>query len=316
MKKIILFTLLVLIVSCKKAIKNDTSDTQNKNLDSIQFIEPQVTDSKEVNSENDLLGYWVGVFEADINDKQRDSLYEKIGENFYQDMNKKVTFSFDKIKSDSIFGHTIVSGNITAFKGVIAFDGGVFEISVKELNKSKNDGFFEMSVSKNDTLVKGSWTGYTPKQLKIPRRKYELHKVKFEYNPENKVEYVFRNSDKLKSVTVTDTIDGETDEYDLTKYYSTTEKIFDKNASVALLNKAFVANLTKADIYILRNSIFARHGFAFRDRQLRIYFENFDWYMPVFGDVKDDLTDIEKSNVALLLRYEKNAEEYYDTFGR
>ena len=47
-----------------------------------------------------------------------------------------------------------------------------------------------------------------------------------------------------------------------------------------------------------------------------MYFEQFDWYMPVFGDVKDELTEIEKKNIDLLLRYEQNAEEYYDNFGR
>ena len=74
--------------------------------------------------------------------------------------------------------------------------------------------------------------------------------------------------------------------------------------------------VTASKLKILRNSIFARHGFAFRDKQLRMYFEQFNWYMPVFGDVKDELTEIEKENIDLLLRYEKNAEEYYDTFGR
>lgn len=316
MKKIILLGVLISFFGCKKAIKNEANNLDNKELDSIQFVEPQITDSKEVNSANDLLGYWVGVFEADMNDEQRDSLYKKLGDRFYNDISKKVTFSFDKIKADSIFGHTIVSGNITSFKGIITFEENTFEIKVKEPNKSKNDGFFMMNVVKNDTLIQGTWSGYSPRELKIPNRKYELHKVKFEYNPKNKIEYTFRDKDKSKLAVFRDTIDGEPEEYDDTTFYSTTEKVFDKNASTTLLNKAFVSNLTKADIYILRNSIFARHGYAFRDRQLRIYFEYFEWYMPVFGDVKKDLTDLEKNNVALLLRYEKNAEEYYDTFGR
>jgi 3'-phosphoadenosine 5'-phosphosulfate sulfotransferase len=38
--------------------------------------------------------------------------------------------------------------------------------------------------------------------------------------------------------------------------------------------------------------------------------------MPVFSDVTKDLTEIEKKNIALLLRYEENAKEYYDHFGR
>lgn len=44
--------------------------------------------------------------------------------------------------------------------------------------------------------------------------------------------------------------------------------------------------------------------------------ESYDWYTPVTNDVKDDLTELEKANIALLTRYEKYAEKHYDDFGR
>jgi hypothetical protein len=49
---------------------------------------------------------------------------------------------------------------------------------------------------------------------------------------------------------------------------------------------------------------------------LRIFFDAQEWYMPISTDVKEKLTDIEKKNIQLLLQFEKNATEYYDTFGR
>ena len=66
----------------------------------------------------------------------------------------------------------------------------------------------------------------------------------------------------------------------------------------------------------MRNEIFARHGYCFKKKNLRELFEDKDWYIPNTVDVKKDLTDIEKKNIALIKRFEKYAEEYGDDFGR
>lgn len=320
MKKIFTLCLVISLFSCKEAIKNEEKLVVENTFEEIQFVEPKITNSKAVNSVADLLGYWVGNFQADISQEQYDSIImsekEFYIEKSYYLMNRKITFSIDEIKGDSIYGHSVVVGNISPFKGIIKENDTAFTFQVDEFKKAKYDGLFKMSVRKNDTILNGNWSAYNPKGIKIANRKCQLQKKEFVYDIENKIDYTFKNTDKTKAVKYTDTIDGEVEEYEDYEFYSTTEKVLEKNASKDLLDKEFVANLTKADIYILRNSIFARHGFAFRDKQLRIYFESFDWYMPVFGDVKDELTDVEKKNIDLLLRYEKNATEYYDTFGR
>lgn len=300
-------------ISCKEAIKNDVKFVAEQSFEEIQFVEPKVSNSLVVNSKEDLLGYWVGDFKADISEEKKDSIYK---ENNYNLLNRKITFSIDEIKGDSIFGHSITAGNISLFKGVISQNESKFVIKADEFKKSKYDGLFEMNIIKNDSLLIGNWAAYNPKELKVATRKYNLQKKMFKYNPSNKVDEIFINDDKFKTSKYKDTIDGEAFESEFEEYFTNTEKLYEKNASVELLEKDFVSNLSKADIFILRNSIFARHGFAFRDKQLRMYFEEFDWYMPVFGDVKDELTEIEKQNIDLLLRYEQNAEEYYDTFGR
>lgn len=313
MKKIFTLCLVISLFSCKEAIKNEEVLVVENTFEEIQFVEPKITNSKAVNSVADLLGYWVGNFEADISNEKMDSLEF---ENKFYLIDRKITFSIDEIKGDSIFGHSVVVGNISPFKGIIKENDTAFTFQVDEFKKEKYDGIFKMSVKKNDTILNGNWSAYNPKEIKIANRKCQLQKKMFKYNIDNKLEYLFMDNDKSKAIKYTDTIDGKVEEYQDYEFYSTTEKVLEKNASKELLDKEFVANLTKADIYILRNSIFARHGFAFRDKQLRIYFESFDWYMPVFGDVKDELTAIEKKNIDLLLRYEKNATEYYDTFGR
>lgn len=305
-----------LTISCKEVIKNERKFIAEQSFEEIQFVEPKVNTSLVVNSKEDLLGYWVGNFNANLSDSELDSIYENESSSVNY-LYRKITISIDEIKGDSIIGHSISVGNISPFKGLLVENTSNFEMKVDEYKKEKTDGNFVIRINKSDSIMKGDWVAYYPEEVKIKSRIFNLKKKIFVYNKEQKIEMTFFNTDKSKEfVYTTDTVDGKIEEYIDTEYFSTTEKVFEKNASIDELTSDFVSNLTKADIFILRNSIFARHGFAFRDKQLRMYFEQFDWYMPVFGDVKEDLTEVEIKNIDLLLRYEQNAEEYYDTFGR
>jgi hypothetical protein len=304
----------VLNMSCKEAIKNDEKFVAEQSFEEIQFVEPKVSNSLVVNTKEDLLGYWVGDFNANLSDEEMDTIYGN--EKYSNLITRKITFSIDEIKGDSIIGHSISAGNISPFKGLLFENTSGFTMEVDEFKKTKTDGNFSIQIKKTDSVMKGNWVAYNPSELRISSRIFDLKKKLFAYDRETTLYSTFRNTDKSKSITVTDTIDDEVEVYEDTEYFSTTQKLFEKNASNEELASDFVSNLSKADIFILRNSIFARHGFAFRDKQLRMYFEQFDWYMPVFGDVKDELTELEKKNIDLLLRYEQNAEEYYDTFGR
>ncbi|HQX57180.1 MAG TPA: YARHG domain-containing protein [Pyrinomonadaceae bacterium] len=87
-------------------------------------------------------------------------------------------------------------------------------------------------------------------------------------------------------------------------------------ASKRLLKPADVENLPKGELEFMRNEIFARHGYCFKKKELRQQFENEDWYIPNTVDIKNYLTDIEKTNIALIKRYEKYADEYGDEYGR
>ena len=302
-------------ISCKEAIKNDVKFVAEQSFEEIQFVEPKVSNSLVVNSKEDLLGYWVGDFNANLSDEEMDTIYGN--EKYSNLITRKITFSIDEIKGDSIIGHSISAGNISPFKGLLVENASNFEMKVDEFKRERTDGNFAIRIKKADSIMKGDWVAYHPEEVKISSRIFDLKKKLFAYDKENTIEMTFFDTDKSKEfVYATDTVDGKIEEYIDTEYYSTTDKLFEKNASSEELTAEFAANLTKADIFILRNSIFARHGFAFRDKQLRMYFEQFEWYMPVFGDVKDGLSEIEKKNIELLLRYEQNAEEYYDTFGR
>lgn len=82
------------------------------------------------------------------------------------------------------------------------------------------------------------------------------------------------------------------------------------------LKEADVENLRPADLRIMRNEIYARHGYGFKLADMRAHFEKQDWYMAVSQDITDNLTAREKKNETLIKRYENYGAEYYDSFGR
>lgn len=66
-----------------------------------------------------------------------------------------------------------------------------------------------------------------------------------------------------------------------------------------------VAGLSKAQIRILRNTIYARHGRKFKSADLRDYFSGFSWYHGVHDEISpNSLSDIERHNIVLLQKYE------------
>jgi hypothetical protein len=82
------------------------------------------------------------------------------------------------------------------------------------------------------------------------------------------------------------------------------------------LKESDVENLRPTELRIMRNEIYARHGYGFKLADMRAHFEKLDWYMAVSQDITDNLTAREKKNAALIKRYENYGAEYYDSFGR
>ncbi|HRQ90825.1 MAG TPA: YARHG domain-containing protein [Bacteroidia bacterium] len=118
---------------------------------------------------------------------------------------------------------------------------------------------------------------WTPYDKKLAPAKLELARKEFKYNPK------------------------------LGKY---------PQSSTRLLKEKDVENMRPSELRIMRSEIYARHGYCFRLADMRDHFNETDWYIPVSVDIVARLTDIEKKNEALIKRYEKYGEEYYDGFGR
>lgn len=75
-------------------------------------------------------------------------------------------------------------------------------------------------------------------------------------------------------------------------------------ASTRLLNSSDLKNLSKSDLRIMRNEIFARHGHIFNSGDLGKYFKKQTWYRGTVKNAGSLLSNIENKNVQLILKYE------------
>lgn len=75
------------------------------------------------------------------------------------------------------------------------------------------------------------------------------------------------------------------------------------DSSYRLLNNSEITWLSSAQVQQAINEIYARYGRAFKNSQIRAYFQSTEWYIenPSYSD--SYLNDIEKANIALLTKY-------------
>lgn len=70
-----------------------------------------------------------------------------------------------------------------------------------------------------------------------------------------------------------------------------------------LLIEEDLAGLTKDQLRIARNEIYARRGWDFKTKAMETYFEQFDWYAPALGKIQ--LSHVEQQNVDFIVKYER-----------
>ena len=74
--------------------------------------------------------------------------------------------------------------------------------------------------------------------------------------------------------------------------------------STRLLTYGDVAGKPAWELKIMKNEIYARHGYIFKTPELRSYFESQSWYKPMYDDVTNLLNNIEIQNAAFIKGYE------------
>jgi len=243
----------------------------------------------------DALGAYVGMFSA-----------VEYKEDKKPKLENKINITIDEIGGGNIKGHSVVAGNSRPFVGTYkTSDERVFEVVAKEPGDDKYDGNFEFTLTLigNDKQIWGKWTA-NDTTLGVTKRSYTLTPRVFAYDPNLNL--------VAQDLEVYDSYDQKRDEFEVI-----TADAIKFNASATELKKEDVENMHKRDLEIMRNAIYARHGYSFKNRAMRDYFDNYvEWYIPVSTDVSNSLTELEKKNIELIKRYEQHAASYYDSFGR
>lgn len=210
----------------------------------------------------------------------RPLLYKDPMFGYYQLINPThLTLIVDELRDDNSFvGRSLAAGNERQVTGVWRMSPKGYLFDLAEPVDQKHDGKFTATLNTKNNSLSGRWIPY---EASDNAKDFTLHKTVFKYNPEAEAYYLTEN-----------------------------------NPSLSLLKTSDVENLSKQEIRHVRNLIYARHGYAFSKLETRQQFEMFEWYVPLKTNVDDELTEIEKQNIAILNRYESYAEERYTSFGR
>lgn len=148
------------------------------------------------------------------------------------------------------------------------------------------------------------WTYENLTNIRIEKNKF--------YSDQTNGEFVIYDNgkEKIKGLKVYQSWSGLTEngEYEIgTKSYQIDGYYKGKypQASKRLLQRDELIKMTKQDLKIMRNEIFARYGFKFQaGGEMEKYFKNREWYKGQYDNINNFLTDLEKENIKLLQQIE------------
>lgn len=294
--------LAVSLIGCKKDGKTNESNKDSLTAKKDSAVIPEI--HKE----------YYGVYTGDFAGMEK-MVDDVDGAEYNENVYKKISIKINRITKDSVYGQSIVNGNQRPVRGIFNETSKSFVLD--EPGSDKTDGRFEVKLN-GDSLT-GKWNAFNTKAVKAPLKSLKLIKKDFVYNPNFMLDpdsnLVDWNNPKDFVEKYTDN-DGKTESYTTSKNRVASDAVFKLNASTQKLNEKDIKNLRKLDLEIIKNSVFARHGYSFKKETYRDFFEQTNWYIPVSNNVDNVLSPMEKNNVALLNRFIKYAEDKYDSFGR
>jgi len=105
------------------------------------------------------------------------------------------------------------------------------------------------------------------------------------------------------NVNATNNVENATSHYERSSMLDVYE-----NKYGAILNDYLkeedINDFSKEDLRILRNWIYAKHGYKFKSDDMREFFGKFSWYKGMYNDVSGMLTEMDRTNVAFIKRHE------------
>ena len=173
MKKLFLLSTTLFAFSCSNSPEKDVIETATE----VVNIHDSADKTREATilapSQEGIEASYVGDFEA-VDVTSEKSYYYK----------NKINITIDSIKSDNVYGHSVVAGNQRPFTGSSELKNGIYTISATEPGDNKYDGKFDFKLNASELTIEGTWKANNPK-LEVNERIYKLFKRFFTYNTSN-----------------------------------------------------------------------------------------------------------------------------------
>lgn len=222
----------------------------------------------------------------------------------------KILYTYYKSKGDnSNLPSTAINYYVDAIK-IKYTDDIINEIN----NRLKEDEDFENTLMKISRIVKESDLKNMYVQIYVSKAKenfnnknydttwkYLSKAQKYDYNIE-RFEYYsdlvkINNSkeEKKQDIYIYNNNDSNYDVYGYDYYII-------PDSSTRYLTKSELYGYDKYTLALIRNEIFARHGYIFKNNEYKNYFSSMPWYHPdsSFNGTLNELNSIEKYNVELI----------------
>lgn len=142
--------------------------------------------------------------------------------------------------------------------------------------------------------------------------KNELYYYAYEHNIYCQHSFHFKNMSQAAMLAKYATFSGE--EYQIHREWAdgelgnnSTSDEYNQTLSDRKLTETDLEGLSKKDLEIMRNMIYAKYGYKFKRNDLTDYFSKYSWYTPANSDaaaVYKNMSDIEKYNIEFIKRHE------------
>ncbi|GEM_PF-4512937 len=289
MKNLILVSISILCFpSCtpENATQSPAKSESVKPLLTQDLIQKKILGKRNTDSKPDLTK-WEGIYSAQIPKENSET--------------RRILFSIETISDKKIKGYSMLHGIKTPLDSSYRWDEASKKITAQILAQSWTTNEKESAPLRFILDEKGLRLSEVLKSKSGKLNSIYLKKTKFAYNKKARLtprKNWFFTTPQGPALVSRDAIR--------------------LNGSLQVLDDDVLKNLTGPNLRIIRNVIFARHGYAFKKESMRTFFESNRnrWYLPLFDNVEAKLTQIERVNVAKLRRFEKYDREYEDGFGR
>jgi hypothetical protein len=296
MKYLFFILTAVLVFSCKNERTPDKEPLvlQGNELEAVkEMLDKQAEREASGFDFHDVIGFYVGDFVAQNLNEAGNPI-------------NKINIAIDSLINTSIYGHTIIAGNSRFFEGSI--DLTSLEVKVQETEDHPNSGDFMFIILPDGQSLSGVWQT-SKKDSKVAKRSYKLFKKTFKYDPNIELPKDIEWKELYTNAIRDEYLDADDSEI-------LTDGILQVNPSNTKLKNEDLENMHKGDLEVLKNSIYARHGYSFKNKKMRYVFDRVNWYIPFATEVKENLTALEKSNIELIKKFEQHAKAYYDNSRR